>query len=155
MTPEEVDSMPAGRELDLLVAGVLDLDVHIRCPHCDGWEQETTEEMAGWNRPHKIRCDRVSRVGDRDYICDWRYQGCPLYSSELGAIGPLLQYLLQRGDLFIEFWRDGEWFLCNRDLLMRKENIEGTWMARSDKVDEDSMPNLPLALCRAVLKASL
>lgn len=78
----------------------------------------------------------------------------PLYSTDITATMPVLEWLMQRGDLFIEWWQDGEWYICNRDLNTRHKHPEFGWEAMSDKVDdENEMPSLPLAICRAALQA--
>lgn len=60
------------------------------------------------------------------------------------------------GDLFIEHWQDGEWFICNTNLLSRKNdtNDDTVITARSDKNWED-MPSFPLAICRYCLKCAI
>lgn len=77
----------------------------------------------------------------------------PHYSTDIAAVMPVLEWLMQQGDIFIEWWQDGEWYICNRNLHTRNKYPEFGWEARSDKVDENEMPSLPLAICRAALKA--
>lgn len=77
----------------------------------------------------------------------------PHYSTDIVAAMPVLEWLMQQGDVFIEWWQDGEWYVCNRDLNTRHKHPEFGWEAMSDKVDENEMPSLPLAICRAALKA--
>lgn len=56
------------------------------------------------------------------------------------------------GDLFIEYWQDGEWYICNTNLFSRKNTLAIS--ARSNKVDTDKnvSPSFPLAICRYALK---
>lgn len=77
----------------------------------------------------------------------------PYYSMNIADAKPVLEWLMQQGDVFIEWWQDGEWYICNLDLSTRHKYPELGWEAMSDKVDENEMPSLPLAICRAALKA--
>ena len=61
-------------------------------------------------------------------------------------------YIAEGGDIFIEYWEDGEWFICSRDLYSRKILILPTIVARSDKVGDDELPSIPIAICRYALK---
>lgn len=77
----------------------------------------------------------------------------PYYSTNIADAMPVLEWLMKCGDIFIEWWEDGEWYISNRDLNTRHNHPEFGWEARSDKVDENEIPSLPLAICRAALKA--
>jgi len=80
------------------------------------------------------------------------------YSSNLQAAWKIIEWWLSHplsgGDLFIEWWTDGEWFICDKNLITRKEGISTFLIARSNTVDmeTDELPSLPLALCRLFLK---
>jgi hypothetical protein len=62
------------------------------------------------------------------------------------------------GDLFIEYWQDGEWYICNENLWNRHQYKESLIVkARSDNVcyDDDKRPSFPLAICRYALKVGI
>ena len=77
----------------------------------------------------------------------------PYYSTNIKDTLPVLEWMMNLGDVFIEWWQDGEWYICNRDLNSRHKFPEFGWDAKSDKVNENELPSLPLAICRAALKA--
>lgn len=76
----------------------------------------------------------------------------PHYSSLIEDTISVLEWLMEQGDVFIEWWQDGEWFICNQDLSTRRTFPKLGWQATSDKVSEDMKPSLSLAICRAALK---
>jgi len=76
------------------------------------------------------------------------------YSTNMANAYNVIEWCLDEGgDLFIEYWQDGEWFICNRDLHSRKTLL--TVVARSDKVDDCELPSMPIAICRYALKCGV
>jgi len=159
MTTEEIDSMPAGGEMDMLIARSFfsESELLIKCPHCGGWEKERMEAMRETTLPVKIRCDN----------CDWRFLGCPLFSRELGPAFAVVEVIAERV------------FLSGRDLGMnylmlsqnsrfneRRRKFSATfrnfindeakeWWERDDLPFTAAGDTAPLAICRAALKTML
>lgn len=140
MTPEEVDKMPAGEELDYQVALAMGQTDFNHLPF--SWFEGATEDgNDGWDGNICPRCQHSSGKCVKSYSQSYQY------------IDKLLKWLVDEGDdLFIEWWRDGEWFVCDQDLYRRNNNLI---KARSNKVEIGELPNLPLALCRFILKVKL
>lgn len=73
------------------------------------------------------------------------------YSTNMEHASKVIKWcIVEVGDLFIEYWQDGEWFICSKDLYSRKTSL--AVVARSDKVDDDELPSIPIAICRYALK---
>lgn len=91
--------MKPGRELDLLIAQkVFGFDdVHIRCPQCQRGQEHVAELMLPHSQPVKCRCDEPEPVGADTYTCDWRFRGCPHYSTELAAAMEVLNRMITNG----------------------------------------------------------
>jgi len=156
MTAEEINSMPAGRKMDALIARLFfpEYELLIKCPHCGEWEKETTEAMRGWMLPAKIRCDN----------CDWRFLGCPLFSQEIGpafvvadAIAERVQkdtsmnyLMLSQNSIFKESRRK---FCATFRNFIDNEYLE--WWERNDLPFTAAGETAPLAICRAALKTML
>lgn len=82
------------------------------------------------------------------------------YSSDFQHVSHVLEWCIDNsdGDLFLEYWSDREWFVCNRDFHTRQTDNEFGYVihARSNKVTKDGChPSLPLAICRYMLKSSV
>lgn len=84
------------------------------------------------------------------------------YSTDVAAAWDVVKWWIEEGegdeyvtgDLFIEYWQDGEWFIFNTNMLNRKEGFNYV-TARSDNVDNYKLPQFPLAICRFALKCGL
>ena len=111
----------------------------------EGGEKKEKNKIAGRELDALIHT-RVFEVDKND-------THIPHYSTDIAATMPVLGWLMQQGDVFIEWWQNDEWYICNRSLYTRHKYHEFGWEAMSDKVDENEMPSLPLAICRAALKA--
>lgn len=109
----------------------------------------------------EIRAVNIDKVIGREldklvHLCvfegEYASKEIPYYSTSIVDAMPVLEWLINRGDVFIEWWQDREWYICNRDLYVRHKHPEFGWEAMSDKVEENEKPSLPLAICRAALK---
>lgn len=84
------------------------------------------------------------------------------FSTDIREAAGLLKYLMDE-DLFIEYWSDGEWFIAQTPLTIRRR--DGTRGLTAAKFDDhrddrgpsssDPVPALCLAICRAALKHRL
>ncbi len=138
MKPEEIDKMTAGEELNFQVAIALGQTDFNHLPF--QWVEGVTEDgRDGWEGNYCPRCQKTKGK------CVKSYSETYQYTEEL-----LKWLVFNGGDLFIEYWQDREWFLCNKPIPVRN----GAIMSRSDKVEELELPSLPLALCRFILKVS-
>lgn len=148
LTAEGIAGMPAGRMLDVLVAvcvfGATDLS-HLDVRYEEGVTEDGADGWSGWVCP---RCRTPQDLLAKEPCCK-------RYSASWREVEPVAQWLMERGDLFVEWWRDGEWFIANQDIYQRKLGYSDTWVASSDKVEAGQYPNLPQALCRAALIAWL
>ena len=86
------------------------------------------------------------------------------YSTDIKAAWTVVEWCMDyaAGDLFIEYWQDGEWFICNKDLWTRRDEhyLDRGFVvtARSDNVGmdaDDIYPSLPLAICRYAFKIGI
>lgn len=78
------------------------------------------------------------------------------YSTDIKCAWAVVEWCMDyTGDLFIEYWQDGEWYISDTNLLSR--NDIPTIGARSNRVDvsEDTFPSFPLAICRYALKCGI
>lgn len=148
------------RALDLLASQVVmsfleseGNEVCIACPACGNWGAEISESMEGYKEPHKIRCDfqrpyttqeleRNANAGilkGRVYhICDWRFQGCPLYSRDIAAAFALQARVAELG-LENEFIRivltviaanvGGAYFMTPREWLLANASSHSRTLA--------------------------
>lgn len=128
---DEIDQMPAGRDMDKAVARALGYDVRGTDPLFLTIHVLTTDPEDDGN------------VGYLEY-----------YSEKIESAWTLVEHLLETGwhsdyggDVFVENWRDDEWVMCNRDIYTRKERYLPVVYAVA--------PTAPLAICRAFLKANI
>ena len=77
----------------------------------------------------------------------WEKERPPPYSSDISAALPVLEKMMIRGDVFIEWWQDGEWFVCDQPVGYRDDAIKANCDGK-----ETGKPSLPLAICRFALK---
>ena len=69
-------------------------------------------------------------------------------SATLRAINKAIEDLDFLGDVFIEYWQDGEWFVCNRPLGHRDDAI-----CASCDGKKTGKHNILLAVCRFLVKS--
>ena len=77
----------------------------------------------------------------------WEKERPPHYSRDISAALPVLEKMMKRGDVFIEWWQDGEWFVCDQSVGYRVGAISANCDGK-----ETGKPSLPLAICRFVIK---
>lgn len=144
MTLEDVDKMPAGREMDVFVARALG-ETDFKHPGFFWEEGVTADDQDGWDGFYCPRC------GDQEV---GQESACAFpYSRRINHTMNAVQKLLDNNDsdLFIEWWRDGEWFVVDKPWPVR-DCKEAS--ARCDGRATGN-PSLPLALSRWLLKKAL
>ena len=125
MTRDEILNMPAGREMDALVA----------------------EKVMGWTNPRITPSGRFRITPPMG----GKYHGGqmpPKYSTDIAAAWQVVEWLMERGDVFVEYWSDGEWFVADKPVGVRQDAT--TAMCDGKATGEMSAP---LAICRAALLA--
>ena len=80
----------------------------------------------------------------------WRH---PMrFSTDIAAAWLVVEWMMESdlwwGDIFLEWWQDGEWLVCNKPVSVRDGAIKANCDGR-----ETGKPSLPLAICLAALKA--
>ena len=124
LTAEQIDVMPAGREMDALVAErvmVLKVDYEFDDP-------------------------RVPEFVDR--YDEWGY--LPEYSTDIAATWLVVEKLVDNCDMidfFIECWSDGEWFVASHPMGYSSRKPQATCDGKIT-----GKPSAPLAICRMALK---
>jgi hypothetical protein len=145
MTKDEILNMPAGKEIDALVA----------------------EKVMGWN--WVFRPDNVPEYSNIDgtpngrpkYIVPpaipaytwntaWMAIDLPNYSTNISDAWEVVEKMMEDGDVFLEYWSDNEWFVANKSLGVRDDAI----VARCDG-KKSGKSSVSLAICRAALLAKL
>ena len=116
--------MKAGRELDAKVA-----------------------EFMGWLKVPDGTSPKDSPVRHRYLTSDRRRIKLPEFSTDISEALPVLEKMMMRGDVFIEWWQDGEWFVCDHPMGYRDDAIKANCDGK-----ETGKPSLPLAICRFALK---
>ena len=144
-TPEIIDNTPAGDWLDYQVAAAMGQTdfKHLEFQYAEG---VTEDGKDGWDGFYCPRCQRNSGDCVKSYSQSWIH------------LPELLKWILANSDdFFMEWWQDNEWFLCNlaQPTRMLPNYGDKVVVASSDKVVEDELPNLPLALCRFIMKVKL
>ena len=116
MTRDKILAMPAGPDLDALVAA----------------------KVMGWARkgPYLVPLELTARLLEAHQVPD-----VPCYSTDITAAWRVVEKMKDDGDVFIEWWRDGEWTVARKPLGFRGEG------------DVISAPTAPLAICRSALLA--
>jgi len=147
MTPKEIDELRAGNELNKLVEIALGYAIidHLPFVYMEDWTEDGTDGWSGMVCPRCLSSDRNGKC-------------VKPYSETYRHIEELLKWVLAHsGDLFIEWWQDREWYVCNlsQPLRMIPHNEDNVIATISDKVAEGEVPNFPLALCRFILKVAL
>ena len=159
MTHAEIDAMPAGREMDALVAErVMGLVIHKAGDLDLGWEQKGGPTPPEWHM-RGIEKDvlMVERVPPPGY---YRYIGIPHYSTDIAAAWELVEQLRKLG-WFILFGNNGH----NRGdpanpiwwANFYQQDMKKFWAGDRNKYGESSHERggtAPLAICRAALKAA-
>jgi hypothetical protein len=128
MTRDEILNMPAGREMDALVA-----------------EKVMIVEFTKHNyKAHDVLSNTIE---ERTYYST-SFAPLPHYSTDIAAAWQVVEKLMEMGDVFIENWQDGEWFVAC-DPLMNKPRRN----AASCDGKKTGKESAPLAICRAALLA--
>jgi len=129
--------MKAGREMDTKVAEFM------------GWKILKTGTFVDWGTG-EIHKNKVRLLTDTMYGPDGQphpTKHIPLYSTDISEAMPVLEKMMLRGDVFIEWWQDGEWFICDQPVGYRDDAIKANCDGK-----ETGKPSLPLAICRFVIK---
>lgn len=124
---QTIEQLPAGRELDALIAE----KVMGRCPH----------------RETRRYCIEDGNSVDSGYECVacgkdvYGSERCPAFSTDMTAAWPLVEKLRADG--------------MEVDLLSEPGNVDG-WAVKTNRPDEEfcqivTAPTAPLAICRAAL----
>ena len=142
MTLDEILALPASRELDAEVA--------VRLGHVVEWrmEYEFSHQIEGYwtdnvsldeweqkglaKHPYIYKPRRVLFIRDGD-----KYKHLPPYSTNNASACRLIEHITEQGglygnDIFIEWWNDDEWFICNQDLYTRRDGISGTYKVEGE-----------------------
>ena len=136
LTREQVEAMPAGMEMDLLIAPIAGWDHKHDISECeDCWYDYCR------NCGYEPRCEGID-----DTDCETP----PPYSTDIAAAWEVVEKLMDEGDVFLEWWQDGEWFVADKPMGVREDAIT----ARCDG-KTTGKPSAPLAICRAALLARL
>ena len=77
----------------------------------------------------------------------WLRYKPPAFSTNMTMAMPVLEKMMIRGDVFIEWWQDDEWFVCDQPVGYRDDAIKTNCDGK-----ETGKPSLPLAICRFALK---
>jgi hypothetical protein len=139
LTKEEILSMPAGQKMDELISLLLNESLE----HPDFWYEEGYSEGGGYSGFYCIRCGTSKGLSEK-HPC------AKSYSQSISSTMEVIEKVMEWGDVFIEWWRDGEWFICDENLLNRKTENFPYISARCDG-KETGKPSLPLAICRFAL----
>lgn len=143
-----IDEMPAGREMDALVA-----EKAMGCAVKFGYRRGDVN-LEGTEKEPYCYCERRSHYSDCRGETD-RFPNIPNYSTDIAAAWEVLEKAFpvvegQRSGFFaIAFFSDGyKTTFVNED----QEVMSGAY---SGKVRLSQAPTAPLAICRAALKAVL
>lgn len=129
-----IDSMPAGREMDKLIA----------------------EKVLGQTDfSHPNFSDFKGNADGMDNICPNCHRSeshadepcVKHYSTSWEDVKEVVDWVLEQGDVFLEYWSDGEWFVSVHPLLYSSREP----YARDDGRSTEKL-SLPLAVCRLALK---
>lgn len=110
------------------------------------------------NEINEIKLVNIDKLVGREldrlvHLCvfqgEYESEEIPYYSTNIIDTMLVLEWLMERGDMFLEWWSDDEWFVCNKDLHTRHKYPKLGWSAVSNKSEK---PSLPLVICRAALK---
>ena len=150
MTDEEIDAMPAGRELDILVARlVFGLEVKNRTcrpdPECGGWYE--VESLNDDDDPNDYT---IGATNLPCYLDDEIWEVVPEYSTDISATWLMVEKLLETHGVSIVA-HNKTWYQCNLDIRDKK-----TRYPSEIAHDGDAFANAetaPLAISRAALKA--
>jgi hypothetical protein len=130
MTNEEIDTMEAGRELDVEIHKAL-------------WPRHNIQTFENLDLALWHYCDGSHEKGSS---CQW--QQIPLYSTDIAAAWQVvekMQSVTPGGDIHIECL-DGEWEVSTCHGAFTPLGADG-WR------DFSAADTAPLAICRAALKA--
>lgn len=167
LTSVDIDSMPAGREMDALVAELVfgwewrvwikanetedDMGVGIFSPQA---LIETPKDIFGNELgipPAGERTMAASRNDPRRQRQYWG-TGLPNYSTDISDAWLVVEKLVGKDctsrDLFIECWSDGEWFVAFHPMGYSSREPKAVCDGK-----ETGKSSAPLAICRVALKA--
>lgn len=127
-----------------------------------GWEADHYSEKC--NGTYFIRCgacgqqghgncygrgiDTIQiKCGENTACCDEAWM--PEYSQRIEDAWRVVEHIRCWGDLFIEWWQDGEWFISNLDLRTRHDGLSQDEFVRAQCDGKATgSPSAPLAICR-------
>jgi len=128
MTKEEILKLEAGRELDVAIHRTV---FGRQCELFHPEDGEFGSDLDGWY-------DTPLKDGGIP-------EQVPFYSYMLSHAWQVVEVLKEENDVFIEWWRDGEWLVSNKMLGFRSGPLG---FHSGVVVCADTMP---LAVCRAAL----
>ena len=140
LTGEQIDAMPAGHEMDVLVAEhVMEwerLDSWMGSPLAKGWDGFWDGEWVKWII--------MPESDDENRAKLWSP------STDIVAAWQVVEKLVENcdgRDFFIECWGDGEWFVASHPLGYSSRKPQANCDGK-----ETGKPSAPLAICRFALK---
>ncbi len=143
ITDMEIDAMPAGREMDMLIARqvmeIADLS-HLPIVYEEG---NTADGKDGWSGFVCPRCRCPADMLSQDACC----QG---YSTDISAAWLVVETMIGSGsvrDCFIEHWSDREWFVASHPASYSSRQPTAHCDGKTTGV-----LSVPLAICRWALK---
>ena len=122
-------------EIDTLTGSILDAYI---AKHLFGYKNLDKSLMGGYY-------GKVGDEGIRMIVPDCTASAI----STFQAVNKAIDTLPFLGDVFIEYWQDHEWFVCNRPLGHR----EGAVCASCDGKQTGKRPDIKLAVCRFLVKS--
>ena len=145
ITNDEILNMPAGEEMDKLVAEmVMEVSIdHLPTVYEEGYTEDGKDGWGGFVCP---KCRRPSDILDEPCT---KY-----YSTDISAAWEVVKHFTGEDcrdkDFFIECWGDGEWFVAFHPLGHSSREPQASCDGR-----KTGSPSAPLAICRATLLAVL
>ena len=140
LTSEQIDAMPAGPEMDALVAEYVmqwkHIDFWLGSPLAKGWDGFWDGEWVKWIiMPESDDENRVKLWSpSTDIVVAWQ------------VVEKLVGNCDGR-DFFIECWGDGEWFVASHPLGYSSRKPQANCDGK-----ETGKPSAQLAICRFALK---
>lgn len=133
MTTEEIDSMPAGREMDKLIAEKV--------------MRFKVEENGQWQDTGEIAYSKVITMGGISL-----YQDIPPYSTDISTAMDILNHV---GYKTVYIWWNDSGTMWQVYLDYSRRVSEDCRFHACDDDDNTDENNLALAICRAALKSKL
>ena len=132
--------MPAGREMDALVAEKVVGWQSVAFRHYKTGDQYSGASWSEWNGLPSLDSPNFVVV--------------PKYSTDISAAWEVIKKIVgdnnEDRDLFIECWSDGEWFVAFHPVGYSSRKPQASCDGK-----KTGIPSAPLAICRAALKWKL